>query len=298
VSRADHNAPLSDARPEVAWVNGHAAEQVSVLERGLQYGDGLFETIACVEGRPRLLERHLERLAMGCARLGIEGIEPTELGAEIRSLAAEAERAIIKLILTRGPALARGYAPTGRESPTRIALRYAWPVQETSGEAGVRVRIARLRLGENPALAGLKHLNRLEQVLARREWSDPHIAEALLFSGSGALISGTMTNVFIVIDSKLYTPRLDRCGVAGVMRRLVLEVAAAAGVPAEERSLDAHALESAQELFLTNALIGIRPVGELEGKRFAPGPVTARLSERVDARLKSAPPAPRGGAGA
>jgi 4-amino-4-deoxychorismate lyase len=261
---------------------------VPVLERGLHYGDALFETIACIDGRPRLLPAHLRRLAAGCERLGLHPGDPETIDQEVRELARSTSRAVIKLLLTRGAALARGYALTGAERTRRIALRYAWPHEDPRvQEQGVRVRLATLRLGENPALAGIKHCNRLEQVLARREWTDPGIAEAVLFSSSGALVSGTMSNVFIVRDSALLTPIIDRCGVAGVMRALVLEIAPAAGIVALERRLDAADLESAEEVFLTNALTGIRPVSELAGVRRVPGPVTRLLQKRLAAHLVS-----------
>ena len=263
---------------------------VPVLERALHYGDALFETIACLEGQPRLLEHHLRRLALGCERLGIDAGSYATLASEVRELARGTSRAIIKLLLTRGTAVARGYAPAGGERARRIALRYAWPHEDPlAQEEGVRVRLGRLRLGENPALAGIKHCNRLEQVLARREWTDPAIAEALLFSSSGALVSGTMSNVFLVRDSRLLTPLLDRCGVAGVMRALILEIAPAAGITVEERRLEAADLEAADELFLTNAVTGIRPVRELEGVRRTCGPVTRLLQARLAAHLTAAP---------
>jgi 4-amino-4-deoxychorismate lyase len=266
------------------WVNGQPADSVSVLERGLHYGDGLFETIAVLNGEARLLGRHLQRLATGCERLGLRA-EPAQIGAEVRAAAAEMPRAVIKVLLTRGRALARGYALSGAEIPTRIMLRYPWPAEDpAAAQAGARVRIATLRLGENPALAGVKHLNRLEQVLARREWSDPGIMDALMFSHSGDLVSGTMTNVFIVRDATLFTPRLERCGVAGVMRATVLALAAAGGVPVRECALSAQDLGAAEELFLTNALIGIRPVRELEGAALPLGPLTRRLRAEL-ARL-------------
>jgi len=262
---------------------------VSVLERGLHYGDGLFETIACVAGKPRLLERHLRRLASGCERLGIVPCDLASIENEVRELAAGAPRAIIKVLLMRGPAFARGYALTGRERPVRLALRYAWPEEPPgAAEQGMRVRLAALRLGENPALAGIKHCNRLEQVLVRREWSDPGIGEALLFSSSGALVSGTMSNVFLVHGSKLLTPSIDRCGVAGVMRETVLDLAAQLGIAAEERRLERAELAGADELFLTNALIGIRPVRELDGVSVAAGPVTRRLQRQLMAHLAAA----------
>lgn len=272
-------------RPEVVWVEGRPASAVSVLDRGLHYGDGVFETIACVRGAPRFLEQHLERLASGCLRLGLEAPAAASLAEEVRQLAARGERGILKLLLTRGEAVARGYALTGRERPTRVMLRYAWPEEDPGlSRDGVRVRIASARLGENPALAGIKHCNRLEQVLARSEWTDAGIAEALMYSSSGALISGTMSNVFLVRDAGLLTPRLDRCGVAGVMRRLVLSAAAGEGIPAEERTLTAQDLAAAREVFLTSALIQVRPVRELEGRTLSIGPVTRALQELLARR--------------
>jgi len=260
---------------------------VSVLDRGLHYGDGLFETIACEGGRPRLIERHLQRLAVGCERLGLVPGDRAVLAREVRELAAAgAPTAIVKLLLTRGASGARGYAPAGSERTLRIALRYAWSGRDPQqAEQGVRVRRATLQLGENPALAGIKHCNRLEQVLARREWTDPGIAEALMFSSSGALVSGTMSNVFLVRGSKVLTPCIDRCGVAGVMRGLVLEIAAAAGIRAEECRLEAADLAAAEELFLTNALTGIRPVRELDGMSLVVGPVTRHLQAQLVAHL-------------
>jgi 4-amino-4-deoxychorismate lyase len=274
--------------PEAWWVNGDAGGTLSPLERGLHYGDGLFETIACVGGRARLLALHLERLAQGCARLGIAPQNPQTLRAEIARAAGEAPRAIVKLLLTRGPARARGYRPSGAERPTRITLRYRCEQEDPRlAHEGVAVRSAALRLAENPALAGLKHCNRLEQVLARREWSDPGIAEALMFSSSDRLVSGTMSNVFVVQGARLRTPRLDRCGVAGVMRRAVLREAARAGIEAEEAWLDAGDLARATEIFLTNALIGVRPVCELDGRPLAVGPLTRELQRRLAPLLEA-----------
>ena len=277
-ARAAYNAGIAGA--DSVLVNGRPAREVSAQERGLHDGDGLFETIACLDGRPRLLTLHLERLAAGCARLGIAA-DLGAVGREVHALAAASARAVVKVIVTRGEARARGYAITGEADATRIALRYPWPEDSEAARHGVRVRVASLRLGENPALAGLKHCNRLEQVLARSECSDPAIAEALMFSSSGALVSGTMSNVFLVIGGRLLTPRLDRCGVAGVMRRAVLAAAAAGGIAAHECTLGGADLVQAQELFLTSALTGIRPVRELAGRALDAGPLTRQLQERL-----------------
>ncbi|MDB6088704.1 MAG: 4-amino-4-deoxychorismate lyase [Gammaproteobacteria bacterium] len=268
--------------PQIVLLNGVPAQQVSPLDRALHFGDGLFETIACRGGVPRFLSLHLERLELGCTRLGIDPGNLDAIRSEVRALAGEVDSAIVKVLLSRGTALARGYGVTGREKATRITFRYAWPHETPSGsQDGVQVRTAAMRLGENPALAGLKHCNRLEQVLARREWTDPDISEALLFSSSGRLVSGTMSNVFIVAGSRLSTPRIDLCGVAGIMRRVVLHEAATAGVPVQEDVLTAEDLRSADELFLTNARIGIWPVRTLDGRRMPPGPITRRLQELI-----------------
>ncbi len=272
---------------ERVLVNGAPDREVSPFDRALHFGDGLFETIACRRGRPRFLELHLQRLRLGCDRLGIAGVDLEELALEVRALAREVDRAIIKTIITRGTALARGYAATGREKATRVTFRHPWP-QETGAESqdGIQVRTATLRLGENPDLAGLKHCNRLEQVLARREWTDPAITEALLFSSSGRLVSGTMSNVFIVDSSGLRTPRVDLCGVAGVMRRVVLREAARAGIAVREDMLDATDLQNATEVFLTNARMGIWPVRALDGKALAIGSVTRQLQALLQPSLE------------
>jgi 4-amino-4-deoxychorismate lyase len=271
---------VTTASIERVFLNGIPAQQVSPFDRAVHFGDGLFETIACRGGRPRFLSLHLERLQLGCKRLGIEPGDLGEIGAEVRALAREVENAIVKVILTRGTALARGYGVTGGEKATRITFRYAWPPENpTESQDGIRVRTAKLRLGENPALAGLKHCNRLEQVLARREWTDPGIAESLLYSSSGRLVSGTMSNVFIVEGSQLRTPRLDLCGVAGVMRRVVLREAARAGISVQEEVLGVDDVQKATELFLTNARIGLWPLRELDGRGLQPGPVTRRLQQ-------------------
>ena len=277
----------SDGIPAML-VNGRPEGALAVLDRGLHFGDGLFETIACLNGRARFLGLHLDRLRHGCARLGIRFNEYEVLRAEVAQMAAGPRPAIVKLLLTRGPATARGYAARGDEAATRVLLRQPWPADDPAlAREGIRARTGALRLGENPALAGMKHLNRLEQVLARGEWQDPAIHEALLFSSCGHLISGTMTNVFLVRDGQLLTPRLDRCGVEGVMRRVVLREARAAGLMAGEYGLVQQDLDVATELFVTNARVGIWPVRELDGRRFGARPVTDQLQRRLAPLLEA-----------
>jgi 4-amino-4-deoxychorismate lyase len=277
---AEDSRLAQDSRPVQDWrVDGVRGAEVTVLNRGLHYGDGLFETIACVNGRPRFLSLHLERLALGCQRLQITTPNLDEMRAEIVEMATAAERSTIKVLVTGGEAVARGYARSGHERATRITIRYRWPDEDAARlHDGVMVRTLTLRLGENPRLAGLKHCNRLEQVLARSELAtDASVFEGLLYSSSGSLVSGTLSNVFLVRDGTLLTPRIDRCGVAGVMRRVVLREALRAGIPISECELRADDVQNAQEVFLTNALIGIRVVRNIDAHEISRGPVTHHL---------------------
>jgi 4-amino-4-deoxychorismate lyase len=267
------------ASVDAVLVNGVRSAGLSALDRGVHFGDGLFETIACVNGRPRFLPLHLERLEFGCERLGFTAPNLEEIRAEVLELARGVDRAILKVLVTAGEAVARGYARSGSETATRITIRYPWPHEEpTQLHDGVMVRTLTLRLGENPRLAGLKHCNRLEQVLARMELAaEAGLAEGILFSSTGNLVSGTLSNVFLVRESCLLTPRIDLCGVAGVMRRVVLREARKVGIPTRECELRAPDLQSADEVFLTNARIGIWPVRTLDTRALIPGPVTRHL---------------------
>jgi 4-amino-4-deoxychorismate lyase len=269
-----------------ALVNGVPAQALDIADRGLHFGDGLFETMAFVAGRVRRLRRHLARLHRGCERLGIEYPGDRVLEADIAKLTAESAgagqgRAVIKLIVTRG-AGSRGYAATA-SSPTRVAGLYPWPAHPADAtSAGVALRFCELRLSDQPALAGLKHLNRLEQVLARREWQDPAIAEGLLADARGHVVCGTMSNVFVIQAGRLVTPSLDRNGVRGTLRETVLDVAREMEIAVAEAELAREDVLAADEVFLTNALIGIWPARQLGDRHWEPGPLTRRLLLAID----------------
>ena len=270
--------------PEIVLINGVAwsadAPGISPYDRGFQFGDGLFETIACRNGHARLLDFHLDRLALGCTRLHFATTDLSGVSDEVQMLARGAQNSLIKVMLTRGVATARGYSPSGREKPTRVTFRYPWPHENPAwSQDGVRVRTATLTVGENSALAGVKHLNRLEEILARAESNDADVAEVLLYSSSGLLVSGTMSNVFLVRNSRVQTPSLDRSGIAGVMRRAVLAEAEKAGIAAEVRDLRVEDVAAADEMFFTNARIGIWPARELDGRTLRVGATTRRLQQ-------------------
>jgi 4-amino-4-deoxychorismate lyase len=265
------------------WIDGVVESRLSALDRGLNYGDGLFETMRLVDGAVRHLDRHLARLALGCERLGISHVDFAALNHEIASIARTQDDGALKLIVTRGSG-PRGYRPIGTERPTRI-LSWSPPrlADASAATDGVRVRYCTTPASVNVALAGVKHLNRLDCVLARSEWSDTDIAEGLMRDSQGAIVGGTMSNVFAVRGETIVTPRIDRAGVNGIMRGIVIEAAHGAGLVVEEQVLTAADLAAAHELFLTNALIGIWPVRTLEDRQLKPGPITRHLQHMSQA---------------
>ncbi len=258
-------------------VNGQAGGTIDPLDRGLHYGDGLFETIAIIGGGPRFLDWHLERLAAGAHRLGFPEIDRGALSAEIAA-AVDAPQAVVKLILTRGPGL-RGYRPPRSAAPTRIVAGFPWPeLPAQAAVAGVRLGWCRTRISRNPALAGLKHLNRLEQVLARAEWDDEAMDEGLMQDDRGQVISATQANLFARIGGRWITPALAECGVAGVMRRAFLHWSGTQGDPVTERAVPAAEIAGASAIFLTNAVIGAWPVREIGNRAVAIDPAVASFN--------------------
>lgn len=264
-----------------ALVNGEAGRDVSVLDRGLHYGDGVFETIAVRAGVPLLWDRHLRRLQAGAARLGMAPPTGELLQAWVNQVCRDHDLAVLKIMVTRGTG-ARGYRSVPA-APTVLLLVYAWPDFPPGAQDGVAVRYCDTRLAQQPRLAGIKHLNRLEQVLARAEWGDEY-AEGLMLDQTEHVIEGTMSNLFAVIDDELRTPDLHACGVAGVVRQLVLD-AASRWLPTRVTPMRRDDFLRASEVFLTNSLIGIWPVTRLVDRQIAAGPITRRLQATLGEHL-------------
>jgi 4-amino-4-deoxychorismate lyase len=261
-------------------INGAPGDAIGVMDRGLAYGDGVFRTLAVSEGKPEFWLKHMAKLAADCAALGIPAPDLATLAAEARQVLQGENQAVLKITVTRG-AGGRGYKPPEPAVPTRIVLCAPWPAYTPEmATAGVALCLCETRLGLQPRLAGVKHLNRLEQVLARGEWSDPAIAEGLMLDSDARVIEGVMSNLFVVKDSEVVTPDLTRCGVAGVMRGLLAESARIADLTLSE-------VRGADELFMTNSLIGLWPVRQFDGKAYKIGPVTQRWASAL-AKLRAA----------
>ncbi len=249
-------------------VNGSTDARIAADDRGLLYGDGLFETILFVDGVAPLWRRHIQRLRHGCAQLLLPTPDDATLAREAAEVVDGMARAVVRITLTRGRGV-RGYALPQNVECTRIVAAFEPPLVPPDWyEHGIRVRFADLTLASQPRLAGIKHLNRLEQVLVRAEWNDPEIVEALLCDGDDRVICATAANLFIARDGELITPSLDRFGVAGVARAEVL----ARNPRARVRAIAREELMKADEIFITSSVRGILPVRELEGRRLQPGP--------------------------
>lgn len=267
-------------------INGQPGTQVSIEDRGLLYGDGLFETIAVHNGQPTLWDRHMQRLMLGCARLAIPAPSLNLLYKEALDVIGGTQQAVLKVIITRGSA-GRGYRASLTGPATRILSLHPWPnYPEHFRQQGVVVRICSTRLACNPLLAGLKHLNRLEQVLARGEWDDASIAEGLMLDTAGHVIEGTLSNIFAVRNDVLITPDLLASGVAGIMRGLILEQLPVLSITSRVVPFYVDELLTMQEIFLCNSLFGIWPVRELAGVSFPVGPLTRRIATHIDTLLK------------
>lgn len=242
----------------------------------------MFETLAVDDGEPLLLDRHLERMIAGCQRLGISPPTSESLSEQVRRVAQSGGRCVVKLILTRGDG-ARGYSPHGA-GPTRVvAARYSWPERcDELAHTGVAVHVCKTRLARNPSLAGIKHLNRLEQVLARAEWDDQRYAEGLMLDTEDRLVEGTMSNVFLVAGGALFTPDLCGCGVAGIIRDVVMELAPPiTGRAVNVETLSMSSLAKADEVFLCNSVIGLWPVTRVEQFTLPIGQLTLQMSRAL-----------------
>jgi 4-amino-4-deoxychorismate lyase len=248
----------------------------------LAYGDGVFRTFPMRGGKPLLWDRQYAKLAADCAALRITCPAVGAFERDLAAIAMNDRDCVIKIMVTRGSAQ-RGYAIPAAEAPTRVVIASALPDHPPHCyERGVRAHLCRLRLAAQPALAGIKHLNRLENVLARAEWNDPGVAEGLLCDAWDNVIGGTMSNLFLVKDSALATPDLARCGVAGVTRERVIELARDNKIPLRTANISIDELLGADELFVTNSVIGVWQIAALDRRTWTPGDLTAQMRSWLD----------------
>ena len=258
-------------------VNGECREHIEISDRGFQYGDGLFETIAVTNGQPVFIGRHIDRLEAGCRRLYIPFPGAELLTFEAKKLCQHSSKAVLKMILTRGSG-GRGYRQPDVIQTTRVLSLHPFPdYPDIYKVQGITALFCDTRLGLNPGLAGIKHLNRLEQILARAEWTNPDIQEGIMLDMNEHVIEGTMTNLFYVKNDTLYTSSLALAGVAGIMRGIIMAMSYDYGFSVIEHTFTKDELLSADEVFVCNSILGIWPIKQIATTFFPVGLRTRQL---------------------
>jgi 4-amino-4-deoxychorismate lyase len=267
--------------PAQCWIDGVPGDSVDAADRGLHYGDGLFETLRVEDGRVRWLPLHFARLVRGAERLGIALPPLALLESELHDAAAAHRLAMLKLIITRGSMDRRGYRPSGRERTRRILSVHDWPADDGAPLRAVRSSVT---LAGASVLAGIKHLNRLENVLAQREAAQYGADEAILSGRLGEPICGSMSNLIIGTEQGMVTPSVDQAGVEGVTRALALAGAAALGIALRSAPADAGLWMRMRSLYCCNVRWGLRRVATLDGRVLAEEPAIGALQAWIDAQ--------------
>ncbi|BBP04845.1 aminodeoxychorismate lyase [Sulfuriferula plumbiphila] len=258
-------------------VNGVETSTLDALDRGLAYGDGIFRTLLLRDGKAVAWARQYAKIVADCTRLGLQAPTQAALEADLTHIAADSPNCVVKIIVTRGSGL-RGYAVAASAQVRTLAISSPVPIYPRSHtEQGISARVCDLRLAQQPALAGIKHLNRLENVLARREWSDPQIAEGILLDSADKVIGGTMSNLFMVRADTLLTPDLSASGISGVTRERILAAVPGLGLKTGMGEFELKDLYAADAVMVCNSVIGIWQIRRLAHQHWQPHPYTRMI---------------------
>lgn len=261
-------------------VNGHFGNVITPFDRGFAYGDGVFRTMLMRDGLPLEWPLHYQKLVADCAAIGIVCPSAELLMGDFKQLFSledmeEHRLAVAKIIITRGES-GRGYKTPAISSPSRVVTKSAFTAYaSTYAENGVSLQVCNTRLSANLKLAGIKHLNRLENVLARMEWTSDAIFDGLLLDAQGDVIECTMCNVFARYGQKLLTPDLSRCGVAGVTRQRIMSLASVLNLPVEVAKIPLERLLQADEVLVCNSLIGVFQVSQIQDTTWQKQPLAS-----------------------
>ncbi|KXF81708.1 aminodeoxychorismate lyase [Enterovibrio coralii] len=266
-------------------LNGSPNNQIDIADRGLQYGDGCYTTMLACHGKVQALTRHIARLMSNTDALSIEVTNWQEIESWIQQVARETasdEKSVIKVLISRGVG-GRGYSPTGCTSPNVVVSSHAYPSSyDAWKEKGIKTILLETRLGLSP-LAGIKHLNRLEQVLIKREVEDRGADDGIVCDLNGNLVETSASNIFWRKDRTLFTPDLTLSGVEGTMRRQIIESATECGYQVDIVSAKPDVLWDADEVFITNAVMGIVPIRCIERTNYSDFDASRVLTLRLNA---------------
>ena len=263
---------------EMHWFNGIQTEQLPIDDRAAAFGDGCFTTIAISHRQPEFLHEHLQRLQTTATRLRLNGVDFPALKQEIETISKTYTRAVLRVSLSRGQSQS-GYGFANNIIANHWISVRPWPEHVRAwAELGIQVRLCDTRLSQNSVLAGLKHSNRLEQVLARAEWCDAEFAEGLMCDTDDFVIEGTCSNLFFVDEQgTLCTPSLHLSGVDGIIRQQILLEAELKGLSIRVDDFQLDALLHAREVFMSNCVMGIVPVISCDGRQWPVGVLTREL---------------------
>lgn len=256
-------------------INGSFDQAISALDRGFAYGDGVFRTMKVQDGQPVNWPFHYQKLVADCAAIGIVCPSADLLMNDIQLLCPIVQvnnglAFVVKVIITRGEG-ARGYAPPSVTVPTRVLIKSTIPVYAAINYVqGVCLHLCETQLALQPKLAGIKHLNRLENILARMEWRDDAIFDGLMLDMNGNVIECTMSNIFARVGQKLYTPDLSQCGVAGITRQRIIGLESVLGLTNYVTTISLDALLNADEVIICNSLCGAFQVSAIGDTTWKP----------------------------
>lgn len=267
---------------ETTLINGGFNGVIPPLDRGFAYGDGVFRTVKIINGLPEHWPLHYQTLVKDCSALGIVCPSADLFISDFEKLfIAEDFVSVAKLIVTRGEG-ERGYKPPAITTPMRVMIKSSLPgYPESHFTKGIHLHLCETRMGPQPQLAGVKHLNRLENVLARMEWHDPDIAEGLMLDTAGNVIACTAANIFARFDDTLVTPKLNLCGVAGITRQQILSRAHTLKLKTAIETMNLERLLTADEVVICNSLFGVWQVRMVADKIWFKHPLADKLRKAL-----------------
>lgn len=271
-------------RAQTFIVNGSFEQTISPLDRGFTYGDGVFRTMIVRSGLPECWPLHYQKLVADCAAIKIVCPSAELLISDLQLLFSEEEIAensvvVVKIMITRGEG-ERGYAAPAVTNPLRVLIKTDMPVYpNTYFNEGVHLHVCKTTLATQASLAGVKHLNRLENVLARMEWTDPSIADGIMFDNNQHVIECTAANIFMCSGKTLTTPSLSQCGVMGITRQRIINLAHLIGLTVKIESFSLDQLLASDGVVITNSLYGAFLVNRIQQKTWAPTSLAADMRE-------------------
>lgn len=280
------------AHTHLYLVNGSFNQAISPFDRGFAYGDGVFRTIKMVGGLPQHWPQHYQKLVADCAAINIVCPSAELLMSDLSQLfladsETEYHPTVAKIIITRGEGN-RGYTPPAITAPMRVVLKSDMPdYPESRFSEGVTLTVCETRLAAQPKLAGIKHLNRLENVLARMEWHNPDIAEGVMLDMHDNVIECTAANIFARFGDALITPDLQQCGVAGITRQRIIELAPTLSLKPAVETFNLEKLYQADEVVICNSLYGAWQVKAVQATDTQQSIKTGDLSANIRAALRA-----------